>query len=253
MIADCITYFNSKLATLGYFNDVLCLAEKIERKEQVYPALYLGNGEYKAINLDAKGSLSYWIKNGDVTIAEQTNSTGSTNIQYETSIPLKLVCFLEKTVYANNQYFADTLANEITGYLTTNNSALKVAMKAKRVTVTATSYKTDARALGVDEYDKIDFEPRYTHAYFSINFELKIVTNNQCYTDICNGVPIDFGYVTIYDGSGNIVTKVQCGGTYICTGSGSAGGTIYVYVAGVLQSTTTSTNLDSETINITWV
>jgi hypothetical protein len=36
------------------------------------------------------------------------------------------------------------------------------------------------------------------------------------------------------------------------TGTGSAGGTIYVYVNGVLKSTTTSTNLDAETVNITW-
>lgn len=36
------------------------------------------------------------------------------------------------------------------------------------------------------------------------------------------------------------------------TGGGSASGTINVYLDGILQSTTTSTDLDSETINITW-
>lgn len=249
MLADCINYLNAKLTTLGYFNEVLCLAEKIERKDQVYPAIHSGKGEYKAINLDSKGSLSYWRKSGDVTISEQENATGSTNIQYETTIPLKLVCFIEKTVYANNQYFADTLANEIIGYLTTNNSALKAAMKAKKVTITVTSYKTDGRELGIEEYDNIDFEPRYTHAYFSIDFELKIVTNNQCYTDICSGVPINFGYVTILDSNGDIVTKVQCGGEYVCTG-GSYGGIIYIYVNGVLNQTIVSSDLDAETITI---
>jgi hypothetical protein len=167
------------------------------------------------------------------------------------NVPLKLVCFIPKTVYANDQYFSDNLSAEIMSYLTTNNSALKAAMKAKKVSIVATGYITDGREVGKDEYDNVSFEPRYTHAYFSIDFELKIVTNNQCYTNICNDVPINFGYVTIFDGSGNEIERVQCGGDYICTG-GSAGGTINVYLDGILQSTTTSTNLDSETVNVLW-
>jgi hypothetical protein len=249
MLQDCITYLNTKLSTLGYFNEVLCLAEKIERNEQTYPAIHSGKGEYKAINLDPKGSVSYWRKSADVTINEQENSTGSTNVQYETTIPLKLVCFIEKTVYANNQYFSDTLANEIIGYLTTNNSALKSSMKAKKVSVTATSYKTDGRELGVEEYDKIDFEPRYTHAYFSIDFELKIVTNNLCYSDICDSLPTTFG-VTIYDSEGVLITTVPCGGTYTETGT-DCPGDINIYLDGVLSDTVTTTDYATETVNIT--
>lgn len=37
------------------------------------------------------------------------------------------------------------------------------------------------------------------------------------------------------------------------TGTGSAGGTIYLYVNGVLQSTTVSSDLDAETVNVTWI
>jgi hypothetical protein len=35
-------------------------------------------------------------------------------------------------------------------------------------------------------------------------------------------------------------------------GGGSAGGTIYVYVNGVLQSTTVSSDLNAEIVNILW-
>lgn len=253
MLSDCINYLNAKLTTLGYFNEVLCLAEKIEREGRVYPALYNGGNEYQEINLDSYGSICYWRKSGDVTISEQENATGSTNIQYETTIPLKLVCFLAKESYTNDQYFADTLANEIVGYLTTNNSALKVAMKAKKVSVIAESYKTDAREVGADEYDNINFEARYTHAYFSIDFELRIVTNNQCYSDICGGVPINFGYVTILNTDGDVIDTVQCGGEYICVGGSSdCSGSIEVYLDGVLIDTQATSDFNTEVVNIIW-
>lgn len=251
MIKDVITYLNAKLSTLGYFNEVLCLAEKIEREERVYPALYNGGNEYKEIQLDSYGSVAYWRKSADVTITEQENATLSKNVQYEMNVPLKLVCFIPKTVYANDQYFADNLATEIMSYLTTNNSALKSAMKAKKVNIISTGYKTDSREVGAEEYDNINFEARYTHAYFSIDFELKITTNNQCYADICSDVPINFGYVTILDADGNIVTTVLCGGEYVCAGGSDCSGDINIYVNGILNQTVTTTDFTTEILNIT--
>lgn len=253
MIKDTITYLNAKLATLGYFNEVLCLAEKIEREERVYPALYNGGSEYKEIQLDSYGSIAYWRKSSDVTISEQENVTLSKNVQYEMTVPLKLVCFIPKTVYANDQYFADNLAVEIMSYLTTNNSALKSAMKAKKVSIVSTGYKTDAREVGAEEYDNINFEARYTHAYFSIDFELKIITNNQCYTDICADVPINFGYVTILDTNGDVVTTVLCGGSYVCSGGGDCSGDIEIYLDGVLIDTQATSDYSTETVNVEWL
>jgi len=57
--------------------------------------------------------------------------------------------------------------------------------------------------------------------------------------------------VTIYDSNGNVITTVSAGGSYTVTGGG-AGGTINVYLDGVLQSSTSSTDLDAETVNILW-
>lgn len=186
MIKDGITYLNAKITALGYINNVLCLVEKIEREGRVYPAQYNGFNEYEEINLDNDGSLSYWRKNGDVSISKEDNTTMACPVQYKTTVPLKLVCFITKDAYSNDQYFADNICSEFIGYLTTNNSALKTAFKAKKATVTATRYKTDARSVGADEYDNVNFEARYTHAYFSIDFDLEFITNNQCYNSLCN-------------------------------------------------------------------
>lgn len=186
MIKDGINYLNAKLEALGYFNTVLCLVEKIEREGRVYPAQYNGSNEYVEINLDTNGSICYWRKNGDVSFSEQENSTMACPLQYQNTLPLKLVCFVPKDAYSNDQYFADNLAGEIIGTLTTTNAGLKGFLKAKSARVAAVKYSTDARAVGAEEYDNINFEARYTHAYFSIDFNLVFITNNQCFNTLCN-------------------------------------------------------------------
>lgn len=229
MLQNCITYLNAKLSNLGYFNEVFCLAEKIERGGIEYPALYNGSNEYNEINLDAKGNTCYWRKYNDVTITEKTNATLSKSVEYDINIPLKLVCFIKKDIYNDNQYASDTFANEILQYLTTNNSALKNQIGAKKVLITSNSYKTDSLAVSKEEYTGINFKPRYSHLYFAINFELKITVNNDCYSTICNDIPINFGYVNILNNEGELIERVQCGGEYIC---GTTDLTITYYPSG---------------------
>ena len=198
MISDVITYLNAKLEVLGYFNNIICLAERIEREGKVYPALYASNGEYAEINLDVNGSVCYWRKSGDVTVSEEDNSSGI-GVQYKTIVPLKFVGFLKKET-SDYQYFADNLIAGIIGNLTVNNSALKAALKAKTVRVTVSKYTTDRLTVGKEEYDNINFEALYTHAYFSIDFVLTFVTNTQCYTDICDNLPFTFSFPAVTQG-----------------------------------------------------
>lgn len=248
MIKDVITYINTKISNLGYFNNVICLAERIEREGRIYPAQYASNGEYAEINLDSLGSCCYWRKNGDVSVTEETN-TGGIGVQYRTNIPLKFVGFLKKT-YADDQYLSDNLISEIISVVTTSNSALKAGLKAKIVRIVAEKYVTDRITVGQAEYDNISFEANYQYAYFSIDFNLTFVTNNQCYTDVCNDLPIN-GYVIIYDGDGVEIARVNCGGSYVCDSGGDCSGTINVYIDGVLNQSVATTDFTTEVINIT--
>jgi len=58
--------------------------------------------------------------------------------------------------------------------------------------------------------------------------------------------------VTIYDTNGTVLATVNAGGSYTESGGG-AGGTINVYLDGVLQSSTASSDLNAEVVNITWI
>jgi len=252
MIKDIITYLNAKIATVGYFDTVYCLADKIKKGDKLYPAIYNGANEYQDIVLDDNlGSISYWRKSGDVTISDEDNQTTAIGVQYNMTIPLKLVCFVKKENNdTNDQYFADNLCASLIANLTTNSSALKTAMKAKKVSIIADKYVTDSRAVINEEFDNITYEPNYSHALFSIDFTISIITNNQCYADLCDSLPIEFGYVTVTDNG--TTTQVLCGGTYTCSG-GSAGGDIEIYLDGVLIDTQTTLDFNTETVNVEWL
>lgn len=271
MIRDVVTYLNNRIEALGYFNEVLCLAEKVEREGKTYPAIYNNNNEYNQINLDTNGSLCYWRKSGDVTFSKQDNET-SIGVQYLGTIPLRLVGFIKKESETNDAYFADNICTSLIANLTVSNSALKQMLKAKRATITATGYVTDARSVVGEEYDNVDFEVRYTHAYFSIEFELSFTTNSQCYADLCAALPVSWGFVTVTDG--DTVTEVQCGTSYTCSAGGgedatvrnsdssytasvACGGelvlpaeTINVYLDGVLNQSVSGIPLGGTVINI---
>lgn len=185
MLEILIEFLNSRIASTGYINKVNCLAEKIEAGGKVYPAMYVKN-EYKQIDLDLSGSISYWRKNGEISYSDSENSSKVGQIEYTTSVPLKLVCFVKKGTENNTVYFADSLVEVLKSALSSNTAILKTVLKAKKCTITATKYDTDGRNVSSGEYSGIEFTPRYTHAYFSIDFEVKVVSNQNCYNDICD-------------------------------------------------------------------
>ncbi len=186
MIKTTIDYLNEKITDTGFFNSVNCIAEKIEREGKEFPALCLG-GEYKQIDLDVNGSLSYWRKNGNVTISEQDNSTLGCAVEYKTTVPLKLIGFIKKDSPYNDCYFSDNICFELMNTLTVNNAALKHLLKAKIARITAASYNTDRKTVSNEEYSDNLFMARYSHAYFSIDFNLEIISNQNCFNNICNG------------------------------------------------------------------
>lgn len=188
MLGEVITYNNIKISDTGYINEVLCLADRIEREGKVYPGIYNGNNEYRQVDLDSKGSLSYWRKNGDVTIADEENTLNSCSIQYKTTIPLKLIGFINKENAHNNSTFSDTMCQNLISILTTNSAIMKSVLKAKKAVLIAKGYSTDARKIIAEEYAKIDYEPRYNYAYFSILFDLIVTTNNNCYQNFCDQI-----------------------------------------------------------------
>lgn len=103
-----------------------------------------------------------------------------------------------------------------------------------------------------------DFTERFVDSVsgWTANIELKLpFTSDRCAVPYDGSVSANnvCPVVTIFDSNGNVLTTVSAGGSYTVTGGGGAGGTINVYLDGNLQSSTSSTDLNAETVNILWI
>ncbi len=93
--------------------------------------------------------------------------------------------------------------------------------------------------------------PNYDWSFDANNSSLEDFTER--FTDSVAGWKMTISLVLPFDSNRCVMpyegnTNPSTGG-----GSGSAGGTINIYLDGVLQSTTSSTDLNSEVVNILWI
>lgn len=181
MIAKSLNYINSKIETLNLFSVVLCLCEKIRKGEQQYPAIPNGK-EYNKIDLDKSDGKCYWRLIGDVSI-EEVERMNSCGVDYLFKAPLKLVCFIDRKKSNSTQ---EEIIGAIIKEVTTTNAFLQSELSAKRVRVICKSYKTDREELAREEYTNIDFTPKYSYLYFSIEVELSVLTSSNCIPALCN-------------------------------------------------------------------
>lgn len=186
MLDTTLKYLNGKVKGLNYFNVQHELVEKIERDGQVFPAVAHGS-EYKPIDLDAFGSLCYWRLNGEVnTTSQESETTIGQDYQYD--IPLRFIGFARKQP-SDDPYFALNMINGVIGVVTNQSALLSKDLKAKRINITSTKFNIDTREIEQREYEnKKDYKAdkiRFTHAYISIDFNLRVITKSRCLDGIC--------------------------------------------------------------------
>lgn len=221
MIDLIIPFLNQKVTATNYFVQVLGFANRIEREALVYPAIYTKN-EFKRIDLDAFGSVSYWRLNGDVSYSDKPSET-VVGKEYTATIPLKFVGFIKKDKTHNDAFFATKIINGIIGITTTNSTPLIEALKALTLTINARKYDADPIKVAAGEYENIPFEPRYDYSMFSIDYEITIVSNENCFNDICDTITeVKCGKVRIVDAQGELIEEVDCGTDYVCDAGGPA-------------------------------
>ena len=166
------------------YTERLCLAEKIQKGEQQFPAVRNGN-DFDKIDLDKKDGIGYWRKIADVTL-DKADSIYSCGISYTTSIPLRFVGFVKREKLPSpDQYTDDKLCQTIISRITTNSNLLRSALKAQKVEVLARSYTTDTEKIVREEYEEVQFKPRYAYSYIAIDVQLTITTSNNCIPGLC--------------------------------------------------------------------
>lgn len=181
-----ITYLNGKLELLNYFNRIYCLCERIKQGEETYPAHYLGQGQYEMVSdFDKNDGAIFWLSDGPETLRVNDNNSTSCRVLYDITIPLKCYAVVRKNKTTDDEYTNDRIADTLSQTITSNNAALKVTLKSKKVQVTVESKNTNRDNILSSLYEGIDFKLPYEYSIVEIGVNALVTTENNCIPNIC--------------------------------------------------------------------
>lgn len=276
MIGTIIDYNNAKLLLLGYINNAYGLTERVVRKteegERVFPAEYCGNGEFKSVaDFDLKYGLSYWrIRSSPTVSPSDRESLVGAQRMVTFNYPVTLVVSIpNQKTSVDDKYTFERIAVAIAKNLNENNSSLKSQIQARRVEINMSSFNNKHDEVWREEFSGIDFKYDYRYTLMSIDFDIVVEINQNCLEDECSyyGVTTcdiinrlvsaqqrrecilpQFDFADEDDFNALSAQQIVDLTTELC--GGDCGGTINVYVDGVLFDTIVVADFNSETINI---
>lgn len=141
-----------ELMTSGYFNRFYEYAELVQRGQDSYPQVYLGNGEYKAIyDFDVNGT-GYIRKTGSAYSDHVTDikimGCNDFNPIIDLVVPLRLVAAVPKKKLGDNSFSDDRLVFDLMGYISKKQPAID---QVNSTFGKVTSYQTDRVRVFYDE------------------------------------------------------------------------------------------------------
>lgn len=194
MIKNIIEYLNCQLSSLNLFEKQFSLCERITKGDKIFPAEYKSKGEYVQINnFDKYNGVSYFRKNGDISISDETNTTTSCGILKKISIPLLLICVIpRKKIEVDNNYTEDYIANKVLKSIITKSGILKQSLKARNIDINVDAYSTDSIKIIDQEYSNIQkADINHKFIYISSEISVSIIIDKKCINDCCEN---EYGY-----------------------------------------------------------
>lgn len=194
MIADVIAFLKTRLEETGLFPVIYPIAE-IKRtiqegKLKSFPAAILSIGNYKNIEYDTSGGMSYFRRNGTVMMNSlkaselplviQT-SCNSKDIYYRAVYPMKQVCFIPKEKAACVDGFEDdSFALRIIAAASEKNILVQNAVSAHAL---VERYECDRLRVLQSEYSNANEinDLNYNYSYISIDWNIEIIAKNECF------------------------------------------------------------------------
>lgn len=190
MFEQALNIITGYLAQLAFFNNIYAIVQRVNDGDKTVPAFDKGDGQYIPIEYDTTNGMCYFRKNGKPIFTNVTDEskryTSCSNIVYDISYPVKLVCWIPKSKAVcdsgfADDYFADIIISTVTGV------SLATAFNARSAKFTASGYESDNLRILQDEYSnwKEIVDINYKWSYLSIDFNLEITIDKQC-LDSCN-------------------------------------------------------------------
>ena len=232
MINNLIEFLQLKVAGIPYMDKVYGLAEHVTKNNKKAPFIYCSNGEYKEILIDQNKATTYFRKNGNVSLSTETFDSGvSCRSYYNISIPLYLNIFIDKKhLPKDDEYTDDRVASDLIKVITTKTGDLRKALKAKKVSISVSSYTNNNEEILKREYVNYNLsEINFKWVVLSLNISANILIDTACFNEICN---IDTDILHTFNFCNEVtfgrLTQAQktCLSSKLCGGGGGGNVTI---------------------------
>ncbi len=193
MIQEVIQFLINKLDASGLFQKNYPLTDRVDVGGKIFPMFYEGNGKYKIDFSPNKWfGVSYFRKNGDLTFSDGNfPSLKPQETPILIRIPLIFIATIKKDkLKCDSNYSSDDLALYIVKLFKDIN-AMRVDLKAKRVTFNVESYKTNPKEIMDEEFSGYEVGINTNYAHISLSLYVEIETTKECLFEYCPSVIID--------------------------------------------------------------
>lgn len=187
MLRQIIKYLDDELLSLGFHEKVHGLAEMVEREDQIYPAIYKGNGEYSEVtDFDQFNGSAYWRLIGSVATDEDYNENISNRKYLTITYPLRLVSVIpRKNLIKDDTFGDDEIVQAILSKIAGRYSSLKTQLKARRVEGVVNRWNINRNEVQSEEITGQTTRIGFEYSIVSIDISIIVQVNENCFQNIC--------------------------------------------------------------------
>lgn len=190
MLSKIISYLYGRVDETGYFEKIYPLVEQVERDGIVYPAQYIGNGNYESVNnFDSYNGVAYFRLTTKQIINRPSPDPMSMCDEYiEMIFPLRLVGCVPKSKLSEDDAFADErISKTIISKLIIDGGSIKDELRASSFVSFPSVVTFDNRQILSEEYNNASKMKgvNYNYSYHAIDFTVTVKVKESCLTTEC--------------------------------------------------------------------
>lgn len=193
MLESIIDFINLKLGLLNYFEKTHCLSTLVKNDDGlIYPAEYISNGDFNAVDFDAYDGVSYIRVNGEIDV-ERVDQRYTPKPRLNVTFPLRLVYAVRKDkLTKDDAYSFDRVRGSLVKQLESDSADLANQLEADRIVVSTSNYISDTKELWDEETAETGtFQPKYEVVFGAMEVSVTVTTRAECIPSECDDFESD--------------------------------------------------------------
>ena len=184
MIKETIDVIDALISTELNLIGLVERVYKFTDPQQIYPAKYLGSGQYRNVDLV---NCSYHRLNGAQSSSESESREGC-GVDLKITQPMRMIVSCSKGILGSDDdmsviKLATNLRSEMSF---SNNKTLVTLLKVDYVSVIVNSVDFDSVSVWNDEFQNVDYSLDSSKCLIAFDYTIEIKGDKDCYVYECN-------------------------------------------------------------------